>query len=176
MRHNWSTPLFKQNDLPKGYFDSSNELNQLSPTSPLIRRWSTWTLKDWFVKFSPLTQRWDMIVNCPSQKKNWKCISFWRHCWVLRIALRAETLSNKWEGMRWNGVDVKLWIDRCRIYQAMTTCLSHGILFCILLASPIQRLYYELLAASNANFHDAVNIPVTLFAIFYHSPQEPLLS
>ena len=58
----------------------------------------------------------------------------------------------------------------------MTTCLSHGILFCILLASPIQRLYYALLAASNANFHDAVIIPVTLFAIFYHSPQEPLLS
>ena len=78
------TPLFKQDDLPRGHFDSNNELNQLSPTSLLIRRsirsfnilWhpppgGIWTLKDWFVKFPPLTQRVrsHLIVNCPSQRK-----------------------------------------------------------------------------------------------------------
>ena len=74
--------------------------------------------------------------------------------------------------MEWNGIDVELWIDRRRIYQTTTTCFTHGILFCILLAFPIERLYYALLAASNANFHDAFIIPIILFTIFYHSPQE----
>lgn len=74
--------------------------------------------------------------------------------------------------MEWNGIDVELWIDRRRIYQTTTTCFTHGILFCILLAFPIERLYYALLAASNANFHDPFIIPVILFTIFYHSPQE----
>ena len=49
---------------------------------------------------------------------------------------------------------------------------TRGILFCILLASPIERFYYALSAASNANFHDALIIPVISFTIFYHSPQE----
>ena len=57
-------------------------------------------------------------------------------------------------------------------FQTTTTCFTHHILFCILLAFPIERLYYALLAASNANFHDAFIIPVILFTIFYHSPQE----
>lgn len=62
------------------------------------------------------------------------------------------------------GVDVKLLIDRRIIYQTMTTCLTQGILFCTLLALPIERLYCALFAAVNVKillgFHDALVTPI----------------